>query len=626
VSIERLLKYNKGIRDPINTASLNKYIRGFALIWTLGSALEIVFSGGLPIVWAFTGSAKDYTNFGIPSVHGLMNGIYFFLTGGTALIHFIDRTKQSKWMLILLLVWPVLMLGRGILLTALVQIMVIYLFVNGFTAKGVMKLIFFVVLTSIGFGVIGDIRGAENPFQYLISEQYRPIFELLPTGFLWVYIYITSPLSNYAFNADTLIPTGNFGYSSVNLFPSLLRPEALDRADNFEFVDSALNVSTIFASSHSDFGYVGDALLLLLLMVWIFYWYYKLRSNSLYILPYAMVCTVAIFSIFYNLFLLYPYLFATVLQGYIASRSDRYSEGNDDKCLTMGSLVGMSDADNGSNLSREIQMKEQSVFNELVGQNRRLLILGSFVGVAVGFVLSIALPSEWEAKALIRVGQMGGSGSGNWVEPPQLVIDRLKSKSFQNDALKKLGLAANENDSKVESFRDSLKFKLEKSELINASLRGATADEAKLQMTAVIEQLKLVHAEKFSPVVSRWQKELATIQIDLKKEHEESDRLIKLLNARGGATGGSSVPQAVLLSNNLMLRDREIQKMQEDRRLLEEKLSAHSTFETDVLGEVEILDRPIFPKKSIFTVLGLVFGLLISFGWALWGRKGVALR
>lgn len=240
---------------------------------------------------------------------------------------------------------------------------------------------------------------------------------------------------------------------------------------------------------------------------------------------------------------------------------------------------------------------------------------------AAGFLVTYFIPEEWEAKALIRVGQIGGVGSDSFIEPPQLAIDRLKSKSFQNDVLNKLGFPLDENDRRVENFRDSLKFKLEKSDLISASLRGATIEEAKLQMSAVVAQLRLVHAEKFIPVVSRWQKELVEVQIDLKKETAESDRLIKLLNARGGAVGGSNVSQAVLLSNNLMLRDREIQNMLESKRRVEEKLSAHLTFETDILGEVEVIDKPIFPKKSIFTALGLVFGLLISFGWVLWGRK-----
>lgn len=305
----------------ISTESLKFQLKWILVVWIIGSVLEILFSGGLPIFWALQGSEKDYTNFGLPSVHGLMNGLYFALTGGLAFIYYADKSKRVLLLLALMLCWPVLMLGRGILLTALIQVMVLYLFFNGLSRKVVFKVILFALATIVLFGIIGDMRGVENPFRYLVTESYVSIFEKLPAGFLWVYIYITSPLSNYAFNAGILEPSMSFEHSTVNLYPTLLRPEGLVRADSFDFVDPSLNVSTIFASSHSDFGYLGDVAIIFLLLAWSFYWFYKLKKSVYYILPYAMVCCVLIFSVFYNLFLLYPYLFSTVLQGFIAKQS-----------------------------------------------------------------------------------------------------------------------------------------------------------------------------------------------------------------------------------------------------------------------------------------------------------------
>ena len=121
-----------------------------------------------------------------------------------------------------------------------------------------------------------------------------------------------------AFNYQNVVPTWNFHYSSVNLFPSVLRPEELDRADNFQFVNEALNVSTIFASSHSDFGMLGDTVLLIVLSIWAGFWFRLLARSSVYILPYSLVGVVLFFSIFYNLFLLWPYLFSTILLGIVA--------------------------------------------------------------------------------------------------------------------------------------------------------------------------------------------------------------------------------------------------------------------------------------------------------------------
>lgn len=63
---------------------------------------------------------------------------------------------------------------------------------------------------------------------------------------------------------------------------------------------------------------------------------------------------------------------------------------------------------------------------------------------------------------MVRVGQLGN------VEPPLQIVDRIKSKSFQNDVLKRLELV--DDDAKL--FRKTLKVKLEKSELISLALRG----------------------------------------------------------------------------------------------------------------------------------------------------------
>jgi oligosaccharide repeat unit polymerase len=306
-------------KNEIDLSRLNKVIKVVFLIWSSGSLLDILYSGGLPLIWAMTDSSKNYTDFGIPSFHGLINAFYFALFASLFLKIKICDDNNAKYYLFALLLWPVLMLGRGIMLSAIVQLVIMQIFFAGISSKRIFRLMLLALLIVILFGVLGDFRGYENPFQGLVSERYETTFNLLPSGFLWVYVYVTSPLSNLSYNYANLVPIWDFFYSSVNLFPSAFRPTGLDRADNFVFVNDALNVSTIFASSHSDFGVIGDLILLMLLSIWASFWFYKMSSTVSYILPYSLVGVVLFFSIFYNLFLLYPYLFSTILLGYIAS-------------------------------------------------------------------------------------------------------------------------------------------------------------------------------------------------------------------------------------------------------------------------------------------------------------------
>lgn len=307
----------------VSLPRLNNSIKVLFVVWLIGSGIDVLYSGGVPLVWAYLGNGKNYTEFGIPSFHGLVNAFYFALVACVCVRAFAAVSK--KWLIIILLLcgWPVLMLGRGILLTVILQVCIVYVFYSGISLKMLFRLALFAILVTVFFGVLGDLRGSENPFQGLVNPGYEDFFEVLPSGFLWVYIYVTSPLANFAYNYDTLIPVFEFYYSTVNLFPTFLRPDALDRADSFLFVNEALNVSTIFASSHSDFGVHGDIALLLFLSGWAAFWFLLMIRRPIYVLPYSIVGVVLFFSVFYNLFLLYPYLFSTVLLGFVARYIER---------------------------------------------------------------------------------------------------------------------------------------------------------------------------------------------------------------------------------------------------------------------------------------------------------------
>jgi oligosaccharide repeat unit polymerase len=309
--------------EPRSISRLKKAINIQFILWFVGTIFEIYKSGGLPIFWAILGDSKNYTDFGIPSFHGLMNGIYFSLLACLYYYYKVTNDKRFLFYTLLMLTWPIFMLGRGIMLTVLVQMGIIYIFFVKIKIKTFIYLILFGFFVVIGFGVIGNARGHANPFSYLVARDYEHLFETLPNGFLWFYIYMTSPLSNLAYNFNTLNPVWDFYYSSVNLFPSFLRPANLDRADAFRFVDVNLNVSTIFASSHSDFGVIGNFILITILALWAAFWFKNMRASIVYILPYSLVGVILFFSVFYNLFLLYPYLFATILLGLVAKFINR---------------------------------------------------------------------------------------------------------------------------------------------------------------------------------------------------------------------------------------------------------------------------------------------------------------
>lgn len=287
-------------------------------------------------------------------------------------------------------------------------------------------------------------------------------------------------------------------------------------------------------------------------------------------------------------------------------------------------------------VSREDEFDDHLSLLDLVAflrRNFRVLLGGALLGGALGFAIALIVPAQWEANALVRVGQLGNTGNtgstgstGSAIEPSLQAVDRIKNKSFQNDVLKNLGLPTSADDDVAKNFRDTLKVKLEKSDLIGLSIRGASADEAKQYMSEVVNQLKNTHSKMSTPSINRWRQELATIEQELKQASAESERLTKSLNGTSGSLDEKSFSQSALLSNILLARETELKNSRERKRELEAQLSPERTFATKELGRVEVSERPVFPKKSLFVIAGLVAGLFLGSLLSILRSIGLSMR
>ncbi|MDP2230701.1 Wzz/FepE/Etk N-terminal domain-containing protein [Methylotenera sp.] len=272
-------------------------------------------------------------------------------------------------------------------------------------------------------------------------------------------------------------------------------------------------------------------------------------------------------------------------------------------------------------VTHEDQFDDELSLLDLVAfmqRNFYVLLGGALLGAVLGVVIAFVLPAQWEASALVRVGQLGNVGNvgnvGSPIEPPLQLVDRIKNKSFQNDVLTRLGLKNGDYDVKAKLFRDTLKVKLEKSELISLTLKGTSSNEVKQQMNAVIIELKSIHAKMSAPSISRWQQELASTELELKRASEETERLAKSLN-ESNSLNERVFSQAALVSNLLIARESELRSLRERKRMLEEQLSPERTFATSELGRVEVSEKPVFPKKPLFGLAGLFLGLLSALLW-----------
>lgn len=302
-------------------ADYKKYILAYtkiiAGIWFFGTLLEILFSSGFPLYWVFVGVPKLYTDFGVPSFHGMMNALYLQLMTMLAYLYICDRESKKRYFLaiILLAFWPVMMLGRGIFISAIIQMACIYFMLNKISFSRIFFMGVAFIAVIVLFGVLGDMRQTINPFAYLIRDE-NSILHQLPSGFLWFYVYLTAGLSNLFHNIDIVNPSYIPQFSFSNMLPSIVR-ELLGvdpRNDVFTFVDANLNTSTGYAGFVSDFGALGGVFFFGIIHIIICVIYKSALSGKPWsIFSYTVAVQIIAFSIFYDMFFLLPTLFQFIV-------------------------------------------------------------------------------------------------------------------------------------------------------------------------------------------------------------------------------------------------------------------------------------------------------------------------
>lgn len=283
----------------------------------------------------------------------------------------------------------------------------------------------------------------------------------------------------------------------------------------------------------------------------------------------------------------------------------------------MSNTNNMNIPENRGSISNEYDIQNDFNLSDLTNfivVNIRYLIGGVLLGAFIAIMLAIFLPKQYEAKALIKIGQIGNiNTTGSPIEPALQVIDRIKSQSFQDEVLEGVGVSTiNDDDKLVAQFRKNLNVKLEKSELISLSIKALSRAEGSLMMEQVVKQLNLTHNTMLKPTVWRLKAELDSINEELKVAETESKQFMKTLEMQSDKITDTKFSQTVLLNSLRISKDQEFRALKDTKRLLEEKLSPERTFATHILGKIEVSKKPVFPKKGLFIPAGMFFGLIFS--------------
>lgn len=303
---------------------IHKRLYRVFLVWAILTLVEIQYFKGLPLlsIFGFGGNSSVYTEWGIPSLHGFLNSMIILLSNYFFYFFIKKREKKYLYFFLLCVCWPILLVTRQMLMSMIIQAVFIYILINNIKVKSILYYLLFTFLVVFIFGLVGDFRSGSSAFIELVqpSDDYP---SWLPSGFLWVYVYMVSPLSNVNFNIHKY-PNFNFDLTPLisPLFPSFIREKyfSLNNQFNFQLVNDSLNVSTMFPTYLASFGYFGSLIFYFIIGIFIsiaFLKFNKNNANVFWVFFLAIVFHNLLFSVFVDFFFNLVFIFQILLHLFI---------------------------------------------------------------------------------------------------------------------------------------------------------------------------------------------------------------------------------------------------------------------------------------------------------------------
>lgn len=294
---------------------LRKVNRCILILWIIITVFESVYSGGIPIFWYLNDVAKTYVDFGINGIHGFANAIYMIICLNFLYLYFLKRNRSDLYFLLVLLIWPILVISRQVLIVAILELFFLLMLQVKVNRKFFFKCIVGCILLVFGFGWLGDFRSGKEAFLRLAQPRYEWL-ENMPSGVLWVGLYVTTPMGNMKYMIENTEPNYDLSRTLGRLLPTPIREKVFDDVDTGnDLVTPAFNVSSYMYEFYKDFGviYIFLATFIIGIISRIIYEKTREKRNYFWIMNYCVINQMLVLSIFFNHFLYLPVAFQFVV-------------------------------------------------------------------------------------------------------------------------------------------------------------------------------------------------------------------------------------------------------------------------------------------------------------------------
>lgn len=292
-------------------------------------AIDVLFSGGIPLFWLICRNGLAHSDFGIPTFHGVFHGILlFFTTSSFFLFRQGVYKKESFIHLIFFFFYAILAFNRGIIFIFTLQAFFIYLLTEKKKLSGrfLFLLIIFSFLFIFIFGILGDFRTGYNTFARNITSEWKDFFNFFPKSLLWFYNYSTAGLNNLYGNIPNVHPQYIPYYTFVRLIPTVVYSFfGIKNFRAFTLLDERDTVSTAFEGLVADFGLMGILLYLPIIFLAQINYHKALKNSYFAIIFYGILMQTIVMMVFVDTFFFLPFLLQMFLLCYINYQKKLYS-------------------------------------------------------------------------------------------------------------------------------------------------------------------------------------------------------------------------------------------------------------------------------------------------------------
>ncbi|MEA9726853.1 Wzz/FepE/Etk N-terminal domain-containing protein [Xanthomonas campestris] len=237
----------------------------------------------------------------------------------------------------------------------------------------------------------------------------------------------------------------------------------------------------------------------------------------------------------------------------------------------------------------------------------RWALAALLVVLAITFAFTRVAKPQWEATAWIQVGEIGPTPAGRdpKVEPFQRVIDRMKTRLFQDAVLTHAGVPL--KSCAAQLYRGSLKPDPDPyANLIGITIRAESVAQARTLATATVAQLQALHGQTNTAALALAKTRLRGLDEDLRVATASSAQLQQQLGNR--QANGQATPAQVLAGVLLTDSNTTIRALRGERDDLVARLTERYTYQTSLAWPLYVPDHQAFPNAIMAWAAGILGG------------------